>query len=134
MKFSCDGAKFSRSSSYVLFNFSFPSLCSNVLAGTVNHTFAAVKCPKKYESLGEALQSVLTEINELIAENEIELNGNTVKLNVIAGGDKKFMLIILGLNAANSNYACIWCEINKDERFFKNTSANYSFIMWINPL
>ena len=72
---------------------------------------------------------MLTEINELIAEKEIEVNGNTVKLNVIAGGDMKFMLIILGLNAANSKYACIWCEIKKDERFFKNTSANYNLIM-----
>ena len=38
---------------------------------------------------------MLTEINELIAEKEIEVNGNTVKLNVFAGGDMKFMLIIL---------------------------------------
>ena len=68
---------------------------------------------------------MLTEINELIAEKEIEVNGNTVKLNVIAG-DMKFMLIIFGLNAANSKYACIWCEIKKDERFFKNTSDNYN--------
>ena len=72
---------------------------------------------------------MLTEINELIAEKEIEVNGITVKLNVIAGGDMKFMLIIFGLNAANSKYACIWCEIQKDERFLKNTSANYNLIM-----
>ena len=127
--FSVDGAKFSRNSSYVLFSFSFPSLCSNVLAGTGNHTFAAVKCPENYESLGEALQSVLAEINELIAEKEIELNGNTVKLNVVAGIDMKFMVIILGLNAAHSKYSSIWCEIKKDQRFFKNTSANYNLIM-----
>ncbi len=76
-----------------------------------------MKCPENYESLGEALQSVFTEINELIAEKEIEVNGNTVKLNVVVGGDMKFMLITLGLNAANSKYSCIWCEITKDERF-----------------
>ena len=44
------------------------------------------------------------------------MNGKTVKLNVVAGGDMKFMLIVLGLNAAHSTYSCVWCEIHKDGR------------------
>ena len=27
----------------------------------------------------------------------------------------QYMLIILGLNAENSNYACIWCHIPKEK-------------------
>ena len=116
IKFSGDGAKFSRNSKYVLFSFLFPSLCSDVLVGTGNHTFAAVKCPEKYESLSEALEPVFGEINKLISEKEIEVDGKTVKLNVVAGGDMKFMLIVLSLNAAHSTYSCVWCEIHKDKR------------------
>lgn len=116
IKFSGDGAKFSRHANYVLFSFSLPSLCSDVLAGTGNHTFAAVKCPEKYDSLGEALEPVFSEINELLTEKEIEVDGKTVKLNVVVGGDMKFMLIVLGLNAAHSTYSCVWCEVPKDKR------------------
>ena len=53
----------------LVFSFSFPSLCSDVLAGTGNHTFAAAKCPENYQSLSEALKPVFDEINELISEN-----------------------------------------------------------------
>ena len=91
IKFSGDGAKFSRGSSYILFSFSFPSLCSNVLAGTGNHTFAAVKCSEKYESLSEALAPVLAEMNDLISERKIEVDGKTVTLNVLSGGDMKYV-------------------------------------------
>ena len=34
----------------------------------------------------------------------------------------KFMLIVLGLNAANANYSCIWCEIHKEKRYDMSVS------------
>ena len=29
----------------------------------------------------------------------------------------QFMLLVLGLNEANSNYACPFCTVHKDERY-----------------
>ena len=105
-----DGARFAKSAKYVLVSFSLPSLCDDALTAAGNHTFAAVKCSEGYESLKNALEPVLAEMNELIKEGEIVVDGVTVKLDIKLGSDMKFMLIVLGLNAANSKYACMWCH------------------------
>ena len=43
-------------------------------------------------------------------------------LEFFLGGDYKFLLTILGLSGATSNYACAWCKIHKDNRW--NMSYN----------
>ena len=97
-------------------SFSFPSLCDDALAGTGNHTFAAVKCTENYDNLKQALEPVLADMNELIEAQEIEVEGKIIKLEIILGGDMKFLLVVLGMNAAHSNYACLWCNIHKKNR------------------
>ena len=62
------------------------------------------------------LESVFTDINELIQLQEIEVNETKIKLDIILGGDMKFILILLGLNVAFANYSCIWYHIHKKER------------------
>uniref|UniRef100_A0A1X7V217 Uncharacterized protein n=1 Tax=Amphimedon queenslandica TaxID=400682 RepID=A0A1X7V217_AMPQE len=42
---------------------------------------------------------------------------NTYELQFILGGNYKFLLLLLGFNAANANYSCIYCTIKKDKRF-----------------
>lgn len=122
VKFSGDGASFSKSTNYVLLSFSFPSLCKNVLAGVGNHTFAAVKSAEKYDALKKALEPVFSELNELIEEQEIAIDERTIKLEIIFGGDMKFLLLAMGMNAANSNYACLWCKIHKSNRWDMSVS------------
>ena len=92
-----------------MFLFSLPSLCDDALTVAGNHTFAAVKCSEGYDSL----KLVLADMNELIKEGEIVVDGVTIKL---LGSDMKFMLIVLELNAANSKYACMWCEVLNSKR------------------
>ena len=70
VKFSGDGASFSKSTNYVLLSFSFPSICENVLAGTGNHTFAAVKLNENYDHLKAAFDPVLMEMNEIIEQRK----------------------------------------------------------------
>ena len=88
-----------------------------VLIQVINHTFAAVKSAEKYEVLKKALEPVFSELNELIEEQEITIDERTIKLEIIFGGDMKFLLLAMGMNAANSNYACLWCKIHKSNRF-----------------
>ncbi len=104
------------SASYVLLSFSFPSLCEDVLAGSGNHTFAAIRCVEKYDTLEAGLESVFTDIDELIQLKEIEVNETKIKLDIILGEDMKFMLILLGSNAAMAKYSCVWCHIHKKDR------------------
>ena len=40
-----------------------------------------------------------------------------VKLEFFLGGDYKFLLMIMGLNTANADYACLWCAIHKEFRW-----------------
>ena len=101
VKFSGDGASFSRNATYELLSFSFPSLCDDALAGTGNHTFAAVKCTENYDNLKQALEPVLADMNELIEAQEIEVEGKIIKLEIRLGGDMKFLLVVLGMNAAH---------------------------------
>lgn len=88
VKLSGDGAKFSKSSSYVLLSLSFPGV-SNVLAGTGNHTFAAVKISEKYELLRDSLKPVFKELNSLIKKKKIVIGGTTVALDFVFGSDLK---------------------------------------------
>ena len=48
-------------------------------------------------------------------EKKIDVDGETVNLELFLGGDYKFILLMLGLSGATSNYACAWCKIHKAE-------------------
>ena len=47
----------------------------------------------------------------------IVIESKTYQLNWNQGGDYKWDLIFHGLNAANSNCACLWCHWNKKDPF-----------------
>ena len=97
-----------------------------------NHTFAVIQGAEQYEIIKNGFGVVLQEINNLIAGGFVEVNGETIELNFFLGGDYKvcliiniilyynyflqFLLLIMGFNAAHSNYSCIYCIIKKDER------------------
>ena len=89
VKLSGDGAKFSKTSSYVLLSLSFPGVSNDVLAGTGNHTFAAVKTTEKYELLRDSLKPVFKELNSLIQKKKIMIGGTTVALDFVFGSDLK---------------------------------------------
>ncbi len=55
------------------------------------HIFAAVKCTEGYESLKDAIEPVLAEMNELIQDGGIEVGGVTIKLDIKLGSDVKFI-------------------------------------------
>ena len=55
------------------------------------------------------------DINEIVMETKIYVDGETVNLEFFLGGDYKLILLMLGLSGATSNYACAWCKIHKAE-------------------
>lgn len=54
-----------------------------------NHTFAIVKVSEAYESLRDSLKPVLVELNSLLCEKKIIINGTTVELELLFGSDLK---------------------------------------------
>ena len=83
--------------------------------------------------LSQAFSETFEEINSEIDLGEITMNAKTYKLEFFLGSDLKvcitcepsdvltlvlpqFILLVLGLNEAHSNYSCALCHIHKDER------------------
>eukprot|EP00731_Ephydatia_muelleri_P035356 Em0116g8a len=90
-----DGAKFSRTSNFILLSYAIlePSI-GQYLSGLGNHTIAVVK-----------------------ADSFVNVNGNPYPIELFLSSDMKFTLLTLGLNGANSIYACPFCTIHRDNRW-----------------
>ena len=68
---------------------------------------------ENYEQIEASLRELLDLIKNI---NEIELGGNVYQVKKCFGGDLKFLALLYGLNAANSDYPCIWCKCNITEK------------------
>ena len=117
-----------------------------IIAILGNHTFAAIRGKESYELLSIAFSNLIQDINSVINKGQMKIGDTNYQLKFLLGGDYKvlhlmhnvltaldhllndyklqYMLIILGLNAANSNYACIWCHIPKEKRYYRNMFSN----------
>lgn len=67
-----------------------------------NHAFAILCGKECYESLGGSFKELFEEINSLIAEGEIEIDGEKIQLEFYLGGDYKveciWFFLIFGIN------------------------------------
>ena len=61
----------------------------------------------------------------MLREKKLDLGEDTVNLEFFLGGDYKFILLMMGLSGATSNYACAWCKIHKDERWNMSYDSNH---------
>eukprot|EP00731_Ephydatia_muelleri_P024481 Em0016g752a len=89
IKFSGDGAKFSRTTNILILSFSILHLQTRYLSGA----------------------------DTLLDHGFIEVGENRYLIEIFFGGDMKFLLFVLGLNEANSVYACPFCNVHKDNRW-----------------
>ena len=117
VKISGDGAQMTRNSSFILLSFSLLQNQDDVMSASGNHTFAIVKGSESYETLQDSFGMIFQEINNLIQVGEITINNSRLNLEFFLGGDYKFLLIMMGMKAATSNFACVWCKIHKDNRW-----------------
>ena len=65
-----------------------------------------------YDDLKIALKELAEKLSEL---KEIELDGIIYQIEFFLGGDLKFIAIVIGINAASSNYPCPWCILHKNQ-------------------
>jgi hypothetical protein len=117
VKISGDGANMTRSSNFILMSFAILQSTDDVLAAKGNHTIAVVKGKEDYDVLKHCFRDVFNDINDMLREKKLDLGEDTVNLEFFLGGDYKFILLMMGLSGATSNYACAWCKIHKDERW-----------------
>lgn len=56
------------------------------------HTIAVLQGQEYYDHLKEGFEPVLSEMNELLMEKQIEVYGHTFQLQFYVGGDYKVMM------------------------------------------
>ena len=106
VKISGDGANMTRSSNFILMSFAILQSTDDVLAAKGNHTIAVVKGKEDYDVLKHCFRDVFNDINDMLREKKLDLGEDTVNLEFFLGGDYKFILLMMGLSGATSNYAC----------------------------
>ena len=124
VKLSGDGARMTRSTNFMMFSFALLQQ-GNVMSSKSNRTVAIINGKEDYQTLKTALPDFFDEVNSLIETGSLLVDGNEVKLEFFLGGDYKFLLMIMGLNSATADYACLWCEIRKQFRW--DTSKDLLF-------
>ena len=57
-----------------------------------------VKGKEDYHTLKKCFKDVFSDINEIVMETKIYVDGETVNLELFLGGDYKFIQLMLGLS------------------------------------
>ncbi|KAL5494030.1 hypothetical protein EMCRGX_G015299 [Ephydatia muelleri] len=125
VRISGDGAKFSRTSSFVLLSYTILMPVGRYLSGIGNHTIAVVKGAEDYDTISTAFAATFQEIDGLQQLGFVAVNGVSYNIELFFSSDMKFMLTMLGLNAANSIYACPKCTVHRDCRWDVSKPESY---------
>ena len=112
-------------SSFILLSFSLLQSQDDVMSASGNHTFAIVKGSESYKTLKDSFGLIFQEINNLIQVSAITINNSKLNLEFFLGGDYKFLLLMLGMKSATSNFACVWCKIHKEFRWVMDKDLEY---------
>lgn len=125
VKVSMDGARMSRTTNFLILSFSLLQNEENAMSSKGNRTIAVVNGPECYNTVRDSLAKPLEEMNRLIGEKSIDVDGRKYVLDFFLGGDYKILLIVMGLSGATSDYACLWCKIYKSDRFDMSKHKDY---------
>ena len=106
IKINGDGARMTRNSNFILLSFSILQTEESVMSAKGNRTLGIVNGTESYHTIKESFQSIFNEVNDLTATGKMNVDGQEVKTEFYLGDDYKFILLMLGLKGATSNYAC----------------------------
>ena len=115
MKLTGDGTQIARGLSVV--NVSFTVLeegQSRACSAFGNHSIAILRVSEKYEELKAGLEDIIEEAKDL---EVLSIRDNVYSIQFFLGGDLKFLAAVCGIEAANSEHACIWCKCPKQQRW-----------------
>ncbi|XP_053374155.1 uncharacterized protein LOC123545375 [Mercenaria mercenaria] len=110
-----DGARVSKVSNFVTVSFT-------ILTDSVSQThtdqkvLAIVNCDENHDNVKKCFGPLFDEINELSSAGVITVGEESYNIEIMVGGDMKFIQLLLGLNGSIGTYACPWCKVAKDNR------------------
>jgi hypothetical protein len=132
LKLAAEGVKVSRISSFLVLSLAVLNDGDAVMSSTGQHTLAIVSSDEKYFTIKECFCTIFYQINNLLSQS----NGNIVyetkpnkklRLEIFLGGDMKYLLTVIGMNVANTNFACLYCKIVKENR---SDMYKYKNVYW----
>ena len=80
-----------------------------------------VNCKEDYDHLKLACKPIFQKINKLYEKASIEVEGKHYDLDILMGGDMKFLQLVLGLGGSLCNYSCPWYRVHKNHKRADNT-------------
>ena len=78
------------------------------LSSNDQKVFCIVNCKEDYDHIKLAWKPIFQKINTLCEITSIEVHGKHFDLNILMGGDMKFLQLVLGLGGSLCNYSCPW--------------------------
>ena len=120
VKLTGDGTRVSRSMHIIVIAFSILNGNENPNSPGGNHVIALLNAEEKYEHLSNALKDIEKEIK---FTQTLTIDGHKFPIKYFFSADMKYLAVCLGLQAANADYACIWCKCPKEQRH--NTSKSW---------
>ncbi|PKC67045.1 hypothetical protein RhiirA1_418594 [Rhizophagus irregularis] len=79
-----------------------------------HYTLVLYPGAETYESLKNVLTPLISDLCILKEKGFNQIGGNQWPVELYFSSDWKFLAICLGMNAANAQYFCLWCDCNKN--------------------
>lgn len=84
-----------------------------IMSAVGRQILACVKGPESFEVWKHCFAQQIAFINALEESKFLEIPGyGQVEIELYLGGDYKFLLMVLGMNAAMAKYACVFCYVH----------------------
>ncbi|RIB29089.1 hypothetical protein C2G38_2156340 [Gigaspora rosea] len=110
-----DGRNVSRTIKHVMITFVILDDILNIHKADFYYTLILYPGVENYEILKKVIDSLIVELNNLMTNRLVDSNGIKWSIELCFSSNWKFMAIILGINAPNSNYFCPWCLCTKKD-------------------
>ncbi|GES91544.1 hypothetical protein GLOIN_2v1481704 [Rhizophagus clarus] len=117
IKLGGDGRNVGRKQNHVMMTFCLLNEGDEVLKPSHQFSICLYIGKEKYETLANVGKIFASQLAELKDNGIIDSDGDYWPIEFYFSGDWKFMYIIMGQNAPNSEYFCLYCECNAKSRY-----------------
>ena len=115
----------SRITNFINLSFAIMQTGRRIMSSKGNRTIAVVNSREQYEILSSSLRVAIDDINTVIKQGKIDVDGSNIPVEMFLGGDYKFLLMSMGLSGATSDYSCLWCKIHKLQMWDMTKDLDY---------
>jgi hypothetical protein len=119
IKISGDGSKVNRISNFVVLSFSVIT-DDLTLSSKDQNVVCIVNCKEDYDHSKLACKPFFQKINTLYEKASIDVEGKHFDLDILMGGDMKFLQLVLGLGGSLCNYSCPWYRVQENHKRVEN--------------